>query len=198
MAPEQEHPALEALRARLDEEEHAYSEVLAALDRLATFRLPSESAPEVRERLDRLNALWETPQRPAGGGLGGALQRRAWDAVAPALERQSEFNATLVQLLNGHLGPLEHLHAHLRELASVLVQYAQRVQPLVDSRDRVTSALATTRSELVLESFDRRLESLDRRVEGLLALREGLEAMTEEVRGLRTALGALPTPKAGE
>ncbi len=196
MPPEHEHAALEELRARLDEEEGAYSEVLAALDRLATFRLPSEAAPEVRARLERLNTLWEMPPPPAGGGLGGALRQRAWEAVAPALERQSEFNATLVQLLNAHLGPLDHLHAHIRELASALVRYAQRVQPLVDSRDRVASALATTRSELVLETFDRRLESLGRRVEGLLALRERLEAVAEEVRGLRTSLGTPLPPRA--
>jgi len=182
VSPESEHPALEALRARLDEEEAAYSEVLAAVDRLARFPLPSETTPEVRERLDRLNALWSPPGRPAGGGLGGALQRRAWDAVAPALERQSEFNAALVQLLNAHLGPLETLHAHLRELASAVVGYVQRVQPLVDARARVASSLATTRSELVLEAFDRRLESLDRRFEGLLAARDRLEAMPEGAR----------------
>jgi hypothetical protein len=195
--PEPEHPALEALRARLDEEEQAYSEVIEALDRLAAFRLPAEEAPEVREKLDRLNTLWETPPRPRGGGLGGALRQRAWDAVAPALERQSEFNATLVQLLNAHLGPLDQLHARLRELASAVVHYAQRVQPLVDSGDRVASALATTRSELVLEAFDRRLESLGRRLDGLLALREGLETVTEEVRSLRSALEA-PPPRSGE
>jgi hypothetical protein len=198
MPPEDEHEALEALRARLDEEEQAYAEVLAALDRLAAFRLPAEDAPEVREKLDRLNALWETPPRPPGGGLGGALRQRAWDAVAPALERQTEFNAALVQLLNAHLGPLDHLHAHLRDLASAVVRYAQHVQPLVDSRGRVASALATTRSELVLESFDRRLESLDRRVAGLLELRDRLEALTDEVGTLRATLGAPPPPKAGE
>ena len=198
MPPENEHEALEALRARLDEEEQAYAEVLAALDRLAAFRLPAEDAPEVREKLDRLNTLWETPPRPPGGGLGGALRQRAWDAVAPAFERQAEFNAALVQLLNAHLGPLDHLHAHLRDLASAVVQYAQHVQPLVDSRGRVAAALATTRSELVLESFDRRLESLDRRVAGLLELRDRLEAMANEVSALRAALGAPPPPKAGE
>lgn len=198
MPPEHEHAALEELRVRLDEEERAYSEVLAALDRLATFRLPSEAAPEVREKLERLNALWEMRPPPAGGGLGGALRQRAWEAVAPALERQAEFNATLVQLLNAHLGPLDRLHAHIRELASALVRYAQRVQPLVDSRDRVASALATTRSELVLETFDRRLESLGRRVEGLLALRERLEAMAEELRLLRTSLGTPFPPRADE
>ncbi len=62
---------------------------------------------------------------------------------------------------------------------------AQRVQPLVDARDRVATALATTRSELVLEAFDRRLESLGRRLEGLLALRDRLESVSEEVRAVR-------------
>jgi hypothetical protein len=176
--PETDHPALQELRARLDAEEAAYAEVLEALDRLAGFTLPAESAPEVHERLERLNSLWATPERPAGSGLGGALRQRAWDAVAPALERQSEFNAALVQLLNAHLAPVERLHAELRELAGALVRYAQRVQPLVDARSRIASALATTRSELVLESFDRRLESLGRRLDGLLELRDKLVAMT--------------------
>jgi hypothetical protein len=178
MSPEDESPALVALRARLDEEEAAYAEVLAALDRLAGFALPAETSPEVRERLERLNALWPTPDRPTGGGLGGALRQRAWDAVAPALERQSEFNAALVQLLNAHLAPVESLHAELRELAGALVRYAQRVQPLVDARSRVASALATERSELVLESFDRRLESLGRRLDDLRGLRDQLAATT--------------------
>jgi O-antigen chain-terminating methyltransferase len=164
------------------------------LDRLAGFRLPSETAPQTRERLGRLNALWPAPERPVGGGLGGAFRQKAWDAVAPALERQSEFNATLVQLLNAHLEALEGLHAHLRELAGALVRYAQRVEPLGDARGRVASALATTRSELVLETFDRRLESLGQRFEGLLALRDRLDTMTEEVRAMRAALATPPPP----
>jgi hypothetical protein len=194
LCPESEQPALEALRARLDEEEAAYSDLLAAVDRLASFPLPSEAAPEVRERLERLNGLWSPPEPPAPGGFGGALRRRVWDAVAPALERQSEFNAALVQLLNAHLGPLEGLHAHLRELAGALVRYAQRVQPLVDARARVASSLATTRSELVLEAFDRRLESLGRRLEGLRVLRDGLAAMTAEAGRDRHAPEGEPPP----
>jgi hypothetical protein len=195
---ESENPPLESLRARLDEEEAAYSQVLAALDRLASFEVPAEAAPEVRERLQRLNELWETPARPPGGGLAGALRQRAWDAVAPALQRQSEFNAALVQLLNAHLAPMEALHVRLRELASALVHYAQRVQPLVDAHGRFGSALATTRSELILETFDRRLESLDRRIEGLLDMGHRLETVAEEVRSLRGALEHRPPPKAGE
>jgi O-antigen chain-terminating methyltransferase len=194
LAPGNEHPALEALQARLRDEEAAYGEVLAALDRLAAFPLPAEDAPDVREKLARLNELWAAPERPAFGGIGGAVQRRAWDALAPARERQAEFNATLVQLLNAHLAPVERLHAHLREMASALVRYAQRLQPLVDAGDRAASALATTRSELVLEAFDRRLESLGRRLEGLLALRDRLETVGEEVHALRGTLEHPPEP----
>lgn len=186
-----EHPALEALRARLEQEEAAYAEVLAAIDRLCAFPLPAEAAPEIHERLQRLNELWPKLDRPEGGGLGAAFRRRAWDAVAPALERQAEFNAALVQLVNAYLAQADGVHARLRELAGALVRYAQRVQPLVDARDRVATALATTRSELLLESLDRRLE-------GLLALRDRIEVVSEEVRALRGALaaGAPPPPVA--
>jgi len=189
-----EPEALQALRTRLEEEDAAYAEVLAAVDRLAAFALPSESAPEVRERLERLNTLWSAPERPSGGGLAGALRQRAWDALSPALERQTQFNTALVQLLNAHLARLDALHAHLRELASALVRYAQRVQPLVDARNRVGTAVATTRSELVLEAFDRRLESVGRRVGGLQAVVDRVEALSEEVRALRSGLESDPPP----
>ena len=72
---------------------------------------------------------------------------------------------SLVQLLNAYLTQAEVLHARLRELAGALVCYAQRVEPVMDARDRVATALATTRLELLLEAFDRRLESLARRLD---------------------------------
>jgi len=164
---EGEHEALEALRARLAEEEAAYAEVLAAVDRLSALSLPAEAAPEVRARLEDLNGLWSTPAPRDEGGIAGLAQRQAWAALQPALERQQAFNAALVQLLNGYLGQTDALHARLRELAGALVRYAQRVAPVVDARDRVATALATTRSELMLEAFDRRLESLARKLDAL-------------------------------
>ena len=72
-----------------------------------------------------------------------------------------------MQLLNAYVTEAESLHARLRDLAGALVRYAQRVEPVVDARDRVATALATTRSELLLEAFDRRLESLARRLDAL-------------------------------
>jgi hypothetical protein len=160
-----EHPALEALRARLAEEAAAYAQVLAAVDRLSALPRPAEAAPEVRARLAELNTLVAKAPAPAAtAGLAGAVRRQAWSALGPALERQQAMNAALVQLLNAYLAQTEALHARLGELASALVRYAQRVEPVVDARDRVATALATTRSELLLEAFDRRLESLARRL----------------------------------
>jgi SAM-dependent methyltransferase len=115
------------------------------------------------------------------------------------LERQTEFNAQLVRVLNGQLDARGRLDAQLRDLASVLVQFLQTLLPLIDARDRMTSALATTRAELVIESLDRRLESLGRRLEGLAALRDRLEVVSERLRALEAGLaGAEPAPAAGD
>ena len=191
-----ESPDLQALRLKLDEEEAAYASLLAALDTLAAFPLPLERLPEQPAQMGRLNTLWEEPPAPEAKGLGGRSQRKAWDALAPARRRQVEFNSVLVQVLNAHLDETARLHARLRELAGTLIRYFQRVLPVIDARDRVATALSTTRAELVLEAFDRRLESLGRRLEGLLALRDRLGAVSEEVRALRGTLEAGPPPPA--
>jgi O-antigen chain-terminating methyltransferase len=179
--------ALEALEARLAAEQEAYARALAALDALASFALPAERLPEQPAQMERLNALWALPPLPDVGHLARRHQRAVWGVVAPALQRQQEWNAALVQLLNGQLVEVARLHAHLRELAGALVAYAQRLEPVTDARDRVASALATTRSELVLQAFERRLESLHRKIDGLSALRDRLEVVGEQVRALSAA-----------
>jgi len=178
-ADEAEAPALSELRSRLAEEEAAYAEVLAALDALASFALPAEAAPEARATLRRLNELWQQPSPPSGSGLRARLGRLAWEALTPFREQQTAFNAALVQLLNARLDEADRLHARLRELFAALVRYAQRVEPLVDARARVATALATTRSELVLDAFSRQLESHGRRMESL----QGLAARVERLAG---------------
>ncbi|MBI3932234.1 MAG: methyltransferase domain-containing protein [Acidobacteria bacterium] len=189
---------LVALRKRLEEEESAYASVLAAMDRLASFALPQEELPDLPRQMERLNALWEAPPPPEAGGITGRHQRSVWRVMAPALQRQQEFNSVLVQVLNGYVAQTARLHAHLREVVAALVRYLQRVLPVMDARDRLSSALATTRAELVLEAFDRRQESLGRRLEGLLALRDRVEAASEELGAIRRTLeaGAPPPPVA--
>jgi len=188
-------PDLAALRERLAREEQAYASLLAALDGLAALPLPAATLPELPEKLARLNRLWEAPGPPAGGGLTGRAVRKRWELFAPVFQQQTEFNGTLVQVLNSYLEKTAALHARLAEVTSVLVQYLQHVLPVMDARDRVATALATTRAELVLEAFDRRQESLGRRLEGLLALRDRVESVSEEVRAIRGALAAdAPAP----
>jgi len=161
-----------------------------ALDGLAGFPLPDEKLPEQPEHLARLNELWERPPGATGSGLGATFRRKVEASLAPTLERQQTFNSLVVQVLNGHLDETAALHSRLRQVVGALIGYAQRVLPTVDARDRSASARATTRAELILESFDRRQEALGRRLEGLLALRDRIEAISEEVRALRGTLAA--------
>jgi O-antigen chain-terminating methyltransferase len=84
------------------------------------------------------------------------------------------------------------LYGTLRNLIAAMVRHLQTVLPVMDARDRVSSALATARAELILEAFDRRLTSLGRRLEGLLALRDRVEAIGEETRALRPGTGIPP------
>jgi SAM-dependent methyltransferase len=190
-----ETPELLALRRRLEEEESAYAALLAALDGLAGFPVPAETLPELPGLMQRLNALWEAAPPPQGGGFAGGRERGVYRAMTPALQRQQDFNSALVQVLNAYLDRTAALHSRLREVVSTLVQYLQRVLPVMDARDRMASALATTRSELILEAFDRRLESLGRRVAGLHAMQDRLEVLATEVGALRATLSAgAPAP----
>jgi SAM-dependent methyltransferase len=194
----EETPDLLALRKKLDEEDAAYASVLAAIDALASFPLPAERLPDLPEQMAQLNALWTPAEPPHGGGLGAAGRRQVWSAMAPALERQGQFNSIAVQVLNGYVDETAKLHGQIRNLVAALVRYLQRVLPVMDARDRMASALSTSRAELILEAFDRRQESFGRRLEGLLALRDRVEALSEEVRSLRSALASPPSRTVAE
>lgn len=192
-----DNPDLETLRVRVEQEEAAYAALLDAVDRLAAeLPLPAERVPELPALLERVNALWRTAEPPAADGLRGRHARAVWAAVAPAFARQQDFNSAVVQVLNGEVTEGARAFAAQKQLASALVQYLQRVQPLMDARDRAASGLATTRAELVLEAFDRRQESLARRMAGLLALRDRVEAVSETVRAVEGTLRAAAPPPA--
>jgi SAM-dependent methyltransferase len=194
VADETESDGLEALRLRLEDEESAYAEALAALDRLAGFPLPEETGPEIAELLHELNGQCSTPPPPLGGGVRGVLARSTLDVLGPHLERQARFNEGLVRLLNAQLGHAARHHARMRELAEALVRYAQRVEPIMDARDDMRVARVPTRAEQVLEVFDRRLDSMGEHLEGLAALRDRIEALSEEMRAVRGGLEAAAPP----
>ena len=192
MADAKPLPELEALRRRLEDEEAAYAQALAALDSKARLALPEETAVLASELLRELNELWTPPSAPKAAGLSAALARRAWDAIGPAVERQARFNAVLVRLLNTQRENTARFHAQLRELSAAVVGYAQRVEPVVDARDDVRVARAPTDAQQQLDVFGRRLEQMSERLAGLVALRDRIEALSEEVRALREGLAAAP------
>ncbi len=183
-------PDLAALKKRLAEEESAYAHVLGAIDALANTALPrgETTAPAI----EAMNALWKAVEPPEGRFGTAQFRRGIFDVLAPALVRQEQWNAAVVQVLNGQLEETAGLRARVADLTAALVHYFQRVLPVIDARDRMATALATTRAELILEAFDRRLESLGRRLSGLLALRDRLEVVSEETRAIRSSLATEP------
>jgi O-antigen chain-terminating methyltransferase len=217
-------PPASAQQGRSEPEAAAYAEALAAVDRLADLELPRAALAEVRERLERLNSLWTPPVPPEARGLGAPLTRRVWAVLAPAVARQAEFNATLVQLLNAALAQRAELDERLRQLAAALVRYAQQVVPLVDAADRslaaqaaahadagdraVAAQAAALSTELVqlrdglaqardeLAGARRQLAAQSEENQRLLAQRDRLEALSEEVRALRATLSAQAPPPA--
>jgi len=173
-------PELQDLRVRLEQEESAYAAALDALDRLGAPPPDPGAALALRAKLNDLCA--RDPPPAAAGGLfgGGALPR-----VEALAAQQRDFASVLVQFVNAEAEERARQESHQREALSALLRYLQRVLPVMDARDRMASALATTRAELILEAFDRRLSSLGRRLEGLLALRDRVETLGEEVHALR-------------
>jgi uncharacterized coiled-coil protein SlyX len=155
---------IEALRARLEETERAYAGALAALDALAN-RPPAEDATP--HPLAELARPREPAARPDGTGLAGAFDRRAWDAAAPALEAQAAFDERLLQVLHHLAAEQSQNAARVREALAALLRVLQRVQPVMDLRDRVASAHATLASERKLEILDRRTEALASRLRAL-------------------------------
>jgi SAM-dependent methyltransferase len=187
---------LDALRRRLRDEEAAYAEALATLDALAAASEQEESLDETEGLVRELNDLWSPPPPAADRGLRGFLARGP-GVAAQAIERQTRFNAVVVRVLNALRGRWEGDRAQARDLAGALIRYAQRVEPMMDARDRMRVATVPSRAEQVLEVFGERLRAMNVRLEGLLALRDRIEALSEEVRALRGTLGAtMPAPEA--
>ena len=175
---------LAKLKARRAEEDAAYEEALAALDRLASFPLPAEELKELPAQLEAINRLWSSPEVEAGS----FFDRKAIEALKPVIARQQEWNANVVRVLNGFIAEEGKALGHLRETSAAVIRYAQRLLPTADARDRVSSGYATLRSELILEAFDRRLESLHRRIDGLKGLVDRVEVLGAEVRAVRDTL----------
>jgi SAM-dependent methyltransferase len=187
VADDHDHPALQGLRRRLEDEEAAYARALAALDALAATSPDDDGRPE-SPPLSELNETWEPPPPPRGPGIRFAFHRRVFEALRPVIEHQARFNALLVRFLNASSARGEHARERVDRLIDAAVRYAQRVEPLMDARDDMRVARAPSRAEQVLAVFDRKIEAMARRLEGLLALRDRVETLSEELRAVHASL----------
>ncbi len=164
MADESSRELLTRVSADRAEAHRRYNEALTALDR-AIQALPDWPAPPPAyddSKLPAVNEAWRlVPDGgpAAAGGLGGRLSAFVWQIVGPIFRQQMAFNAALVDHLNRNARA--HHDAHdaiarslpaMREgfeglvrFESLLVQFLQRITPLLDTRER---ALADAIDEL--------------------------------------------------
>lgn len=159
---------LARLKAAREEADAAYNAALSALDAALPPppSWPAGATPPDETQVTPLNeryAVVDDIQPP--GGLRGLLLRPVWRWLAPVLERQQAFNATLVDHVNRNVAAarttyetqsalLERLRVELDQLArfhAALIVYLQQVTPYVDSKDYEFDGLAVRRVEDVGE-----------------------------------------------
>ncbi len=188
MEPEPTEATLAERKKKLDEEESLYLEFLAKIDRLSGNPAPYERDPGIPKLLAELNRsvavsteLEPSPSR----GLKGLVRRMTRRLLEPELSRfesafarKGEFDSTLVQFLNRLSENANASSARAAEFASALVGFAQRIDRLADAKDRLYASLGNRRSDLILESMDKRLETV----------RLGIGKAKERLEGLATAL----------
>jgi len=182
-------PTLTELKKKLSEEQELYGELLSKLDSLAGIRAPydeDETLAPLLEGLNQSDAL-TTPETSVSSktGLKGIVHRFARRFVEPelaglthALEAQRAFNSNLVQFLNRFAGTVNRTAAAHAEFTSALIGFAQRIDRLADSKDRLYASLGNTRADLLLEAMDKRLETV----------RLGLRKMQHRVDGMDSSL----------
>ncbi len=205
-----EHEPLDATLKRLADEreraDRAYNDALTALD-TALLHLPSlpPAPPQYDERqLAQLNESFRTLVEPrAGGGLKGRLAAFVWRLVAPSLQRQVTFNASLVEHLNRNVAAhreaqralaamLDVARAQIADLTAFhtrLLIYLQQITAYVDTKDRETGGRALVVNaavNAVAEDLGKRWESMAVREQRFSAQVSGIAAEHEE---LRTAVG---------
>ena len=149
--------------------ESAHREYNAALTRLdqavqAISRWPDLAGSADTSQLARLNGEWNILPAGApalGTGMRGRLAGFVWRLLGPALQQQLGFNAALVDHLNRDAAARDRADRSLAEVAatihesfeglvrfeSFLVQFLQKITPLVDTKERaVLDAIAELRT----------------------------------------------------
>jgi O-antigen chain-terminating methyltransferase len=190
--PVDQHPATSDVLSPIESAHREYNAALTRLDGAIQeiSRWPERyGAPDVSQ-LGRINAEWNilpggTP--PLGTGVRGRLAGFVWRLLGPVLQQQLTFNAALVDHVNRDAESrasaeraMAEAVATMREgfeglvrFESRLVQFLQRITPLIDTRERaIHDAIAELRT--VTGIAQRAAASTQRQVERLAGeLRDG-------------------------
>ena len=183
--PVDTQPAASDVLAPIEAAHRDYNAALTRLDAAiqAIGRWPESPGAADRSQLDRINAEWNilpAGAPPLGAGVRGRLAGFVWRLLGPALQQQLTFNGALVEHLNrdaearakADRGVADAL-ATMREgfdglvrFESLLVQFLQKITPLLDTRERaIHDALAELRT--VTGIAQRAAASTQRQVERL-------------------------------
>jgi O-antigen chain-terminating methyltransferase len=193
-------PTLSMLEQKLEEEEGVYAEFLARVDELSRNPAPFDRDPGIPGLLAELNASEALRPEEAPRPRGGLLRRVARKLLAPELEaldraltRQRRFDSILVQVLNRLSETANGAAARSAEFASALVGFSQRIDRVVDAKDRLYASLGNRRADLLLDAMEKRLETVRL---GIERARERMDGMSSALALARAELGALASNEA--
>ena len=180
------------LRAEREEADRRYNEALTAVD-AALQRLPAQF-PRRPAGLDEaqiaaLNDRWQVvPDRPVTmGGWRGRLAGFVWRVVGPMLQRQQEFNFSVVDHVNRNLAGHQQARQALGEAIEILrdefaglvhfqarlITYLQQFTLYIDTKDRESAGLIRQTTDML----DERTIGLGN---GLSGLANGLSGLGNE------------------
>ena len=202
------HEPLDTILLRLkterDEADRRYNDALTALDR-ALMRLPEFPHPPPaydEGQITPLNGAWDIgAAAPAGGGLKGRLAAFVWRIVGPPLQKQTTFNAMLVEHVNRNvvahreaqkaigsiIALLRDQVADLLAFHSRLLVFLQQITLYVDTTGRRSEGQAlivNAALNALAEDLAKRRESMVAREQRYEARVAGLSAAHEELRSL--------------
>ena len=207
---------LTRLKQERDEADRAYNEALTTLDgavqRLRDMPHPPPSYDE--HQITPLNERWDLLQArpPIQPGWRGRVRSLIWRVVAPLFERQQAFNSAVVDHINRNvamhreftnalastIGLIRDELEQLVHFENRLIQYAQRITPYVDTKDRdVTRLIVEVAASVgaVSDELNKRWESMiarERRSEQRAAEREqAVEDLRASFEDLRASFGVV-------
>ena len=177
---------LARLKREREQADRDYNAALTELDQaiLRPPELPQLPPPFDDSQASLLNERWQIvpPEGPAfETGWRGRLRGFVWRFIGPFLQRQQQFNASLVDHGNRIVAAERETQASIGSLTALvtfqsrLVQYLQQITPFVDTKDREVAGLMRR----IVEDVGQVADAIDRQSRGLAG---GIDGVTDELR----------------